>query len=66
MEEQLFPGKNGYILKTDDYDQVIRTIEAVLNKKTTTNKSLAAMSVYSNKIALEQEKNSYLRAVDNK
>jgi glycosyltransferase involved in cell wall biosynthesis len=59
MEEQLFQGKNGFLLETNDYDQVLATIEKVLNKKKVSNTILAEMSAYSNKIALQQEKNNY-------
>ncbi|MDB5167020.1 MAG: hypothetical protein JWN26_165 [Candidatus Saccharibacteria bacterium] len=66
MEEQLFPGKNGYLLDSDDYDQVVKTIESVLNKDTTSNAMLAAMSAYSSKIALRQENNSYTQVLNDK
>ncbi len=66
MEEQLFPEKNGYLLDSDDYEQVVSIIEKVLNKKTTSNSTLAAMSAYSNKVALQQEKNNYIRVLNDK
>lgn len=64
MEEQLFENKNGYLLDSNDYDQVITTFEKLLNKKKTSDATLAAMSAYSNKIALQQEENSYTRAIE--
>jgi len=66
MEEQLFPGKNGFLLESKDYEQVISTLETVLNKKKTKSTELAKMSAYSNKVALEQEKNSYTRILNDK
>lgn len=66
MQEQLFEGKNGYLLDSNDYDQVVLTIENILNKQTTSNALLASMSSYSNKIALQQEKNHYLDILNDK
>ncbi len=59
MEEQLFPGKNGFYLDSTDYNQIVDTIEEVLNREKTSNTKLASMSAYSNRIAREQAKNSY-------
>jgi glycosyltransferase involved in cell wall biosynthesis len=59
FDEQLFEGKNGFYLDSRDFDQVVDTFERVLNKKKTTNEQLAAMSGYSNKVALAQGDHSY-------
>lgn len=59
MEEQLEPGKNGWLLESKDYRSLIETIETVLNKKKTPNAALAAMSAESYRIAMEQSKNDY-------
>ena len=64
MEEQLVDGKNGYYLDSEDYEQVKTAIERMLNKKTTTDKKLASMSVKSYEISKAQEKNSYDKLAD--
>jgi len=64
MEEQLKPGKNGFYLETDDYQQVVATLEQVLNKDKTSSEELATMSEVSYSIAKKQESNSYLSCVD--
>lgn len=58
-EEQLVDGKNGYAVSNEDFAGLVDTIEAVLNKKTTTNASLSDMSKQSNAIALLATKNTY-------
>ncbi len=59
IDEQLFEGKNGFYLESDDFNQVVDIIEAVLNKSKTSNEGLAKMSEYSNKVGLDQENNTY-------
>lgn len=59
MEEQLVDGKNGFLLDSSDYSQIITTIEKILNKQTTSNAQLASMSKLSNKIAISQAENDY-------
>lgn len=63
MEEQLVEGKNGYLLHTNDYPSLVHVIETVLNKKKTSDESLANMSRESYKIAKRQENNSYLKGM---
>lgn len=64
MVEQLFPGKNGYYLDSKDYNQIVETLEEVMNKTKTSNKKLAQMSVFSNKVALDQANNTYQPMID--
>lgn len=59
MEEQLIEGENGYKLESGDFDQVVATIERVLNRETTTNQALAMMSLASKRIAEKQRDNTY-------
>ncbi len=64
MEEQLIPGKNGFQLDSDDYQQVVKTIEKFLNLSQTSNEQLAKMSHVSYNIAKQQAHNSYKPIVD--
>lgn len=64
IDEQLFEGKNGYLLDSADFNQIVEVFEQVLNKQKTTNKQLADMSAYSNKVALNQAKHTYKPMVD--
>ncbi len=64
MVEQLYPGKNGFYLDSADYNQIVDTLEEILNKTKTTNKHLAEMSKYSNKISLNQANNTYQPMID--
>lgn len=65
LEEQLIDGKNGYLLDSTDFEQVIQVIEKIANKTTTSNKMLVGMSNESRKIAKEAESTSY-KMIDNK
>jgi glycosyltransferase involved in cell wall biosynthesis len=60
VDEQLKDGENGYLVPGNDYRQLVETIERVLNKNTTSNEALAAMSQISYDMAKAQERNSYL------
>lgn len=64
IDEQLFEEKNGFLLDSADFNQVVEMFEQVLNKQKTTNKQLADMSKYSNKVALDQSKHSYQPMID--
>lgn len=64
IDEQLEAGKNGYYLETNDYEQVIATLEEVLNKSKTSDKKLAAMSKRTYEIASQQADNSYLDCLE--
>ncbi len=64
MEEQLIDGKNGYLLDSNDFRQVIGVIEKMLNRRKTSDKDLAAMSKESFKIAKDQENVSYKPMAD--
>ncbi len=64
MAEQLQPSKNGYLLDSQNYEQVVDTIETVLNLKNTPGKSLSAMSKASFEIATKYEDNSYKELLD--
>lgn len=44
LEEQLVDGKNGFYLDSEDFEQVIQSIEAICNKSQTSNEALADMS----------------------
>lgn len=63
IDEQLEIGKNGYYLDSNDYNQVVTTIEKILNKNKTSDKLLSSMSKRSNEIAAKQAENSYLDCV---
>jgi glycosyltransferase involved in cell wall biosynthesis len=63
IDEQLIDGKNGFYLESSDFNQVVKTLEEVLNKSKTTDKKLAAMSNISYNIAKQQEKNTYLTCI---
>lgn len=64
IDEQLFDGKNGLYLNSEDFQQVVETFEKILNKAKTPAKRLAEMSAYSNKVALDQAEHSYGPMVD--
>jgi glycosyltransferase involved in cell wall biosynthesis len=64
MKEQLIDGKNGYYLDSENFDQVVETLEKILNREKTPNKKLASMSASSYKIATDQAKNSYDPLID--
>lgn len=64
IDEQLFENKNGYQLDSADFNQIVETFERILNKEKTSNQTLAKMSAYSNKVALDQAKHSYKPMVD--
>jgi glycosyltransferase involved in cell wall biosynthesis len=59
MIEQLDEGKNGYYLDTNSYQQVVESLEEILNKEKTSNKKLADMSKHSYEIAAKQADNNY-------
>lgn len=60
IDEQLQEGVNGYFIDTNSIAQYASVIEKLLNKKTTSNKALLAMSNASLKIAEDFENSSYL------
>ena len=60
IDEQLEEGKNGYEIKSNNFWQVVSTIERVLNRMSTSDETLAAMSKRSYDISKLQEKHSYL------
>lgn len=59
IEEQLVDGQNGYYLDSTDFQQIKGTIEKVLNKDTTSDKTLEGMSNFANNLAVQQENNTY-------
>ena len=64
IDEQLEEGKNGYEIDSGDYWQVVATIERIMNKTTTSDEQLAAMSSRSYEIAKSQEDHSYLPGLE--
>jgi len=64
MKEQLFRGDNGFYLDSTDFQQIAETFEHTLNIKKTSNKALASMSAFSNKVALQQANNSYRAVIE--
>lgn len=58
-EEQLRDGVNGLSVQTDDFPGLVCAIEAILNKKKTSNKKLVRMSEASQRIAFDATKNKY-------
>lgn len=59
QEEQLIDGKNGYHVRSDDFEGLVETIERIMNKKKTPAKVLVGMSKISNDLALEATRNKY-------
>jgi glycosyltransferase involved in cell wall biosynthesis len=59
VDEQLEVGRNGFLLDSEDFWQIVETFELVLNRRKTTNEQLAAMSARSHAIALTQRENRY-------
>jgi hypothetical protein len=59
VDEQLEAGRNGFLLDSEDYQQVVETFELILNRRKTSNGRLAAMSARSHAIALKQRENRY-------
>ena len=53
LEEQLHKGKNGQLLDSANFDQLVTTFEQILNKQTTSNQELQKMSAASQ--AIEQD-----------
>ena len=64
MEEQLIEGENGFYLDSNDFRQVVETIERMLNREKTTDPMLAAMSAKSYEIAKKQALVSYKPLID--
>lgn len=64
MEEQLQEGVNGFFLDSYDFQQLVDTFEAVLNKKKTSNHVLEKMSQHSYETAFQATKNSYQPIID--
>ncbi len=58
--EQLKDGVNGFKVNSNDFGGLVKSIEKILNKATTTNKKLEEMSKVSNQIALEATQNKYI------
>ena len=58
-EEQLEDGRNGFLLDTEDFWQVVDAFERILNRGKTTDDQLAAMSTRSHAIAMTQRANHY-------
>lgn len=59
QEEQLVINKNGYYLDSNDFDQVVQTIEKICNKNKTSSELLADMSKLSNEIAVKLKDNKF-------
>jgi glycosyltransferase involved in cell wall biosynthesis len=59
VDEQLEAGRNGYLLESEDFRQVVETFERILNREATSNEQLAAMSARSHAIAMSQRDNRY-------
>jgi glycosyltransferase involved in cell wall biosynthesis len=64
MEEQLENGRNGFLLESTDFWQVVQTFERILDRRQTTNEQLAAMSARSHQIALGMRDNRYDQIID--
>jgi glycosyltransferase involved in cell wall biosynthesis len=64
MEEQLVDGENGFYLDSNDFRQLVSTIEKLMNRETTTDEMLAAMSAKSYEIAKKQALVSYKPLID--
>jgi glycosyltransferase involved in cell wall biosynthesis len=59
IDEQLEVGRNGWLLDSDDIGQFADTLEAVLNRETTTNARLAAMGRRSQEMVAPFERLTY-------
>jgi glycosyltransferase involved in cell wall biosynthesis len=64
VDEQLVDGKNGYLLDSTDFQQVIEIIEKIINRSHTSDQELASMSKTSHGMAIAQEHNSYKPMID--
>ncbi len=64
VEEQLEPGRNGFLLDTEDFWQVVGTFERLLNRWKTSDDCLAEMSARSHAIAMKQRANRYETLID--
>jgi len=64
VDEQLKDGENGFMLDSQDFNQVVLIIEKMLNRSKTTDEQLAKMSKASYAIAKAQEDNSYKPLAD--
>ena len=47
MEEQLEDGRNGFLLKSDDFWQMVGTIERILNRTSTSDVQLEENMIFS-------------------
>jgi glycosyltransferase involved in cell wall biosynthesis len=61
LQEQLEEGRNGFLLESGNFWQVVDTLERMLHRRKTSNELLAAMSARSYEIALSQGQNNYDR-----
>jgi glycosyltransferase involved in cell wall biosynthesis len=64
MSEQLLVGKNGYFIDHTDIEQFAGVIEQLLNKKTTSNEQLLAMSRKSQDIINRYSDTTYLSQIE--
>jgi len=60
VHEQLVPGVNGWAVSTKNWWGLVEAIEAALNRRTTTNETLAQMSAESVKLAKRNRNARYL------
>lgn len=60
VEEQLIDGVNGWMVKTEDWEGLVSTIEVILSKNATTNHKLALMSKKSAFIAKKYASLNYV------
>ena len=63
IDEQLVDGKNGFFIDHTDINQFASRIEAILNKKRTTNKDLVEMSKYSQKLINTYGSHTYISQI---
>jgi glycosyltransferase involved in cell wall biosynthesis len=61
LQEQLEEGRNGFLLESGNFWQVVDTLERMLHRRKTTNEQLAAMSARSYEIASSHGQNNYDR-----
>lgn len=59
VEEQLLVGKNGWLARTTNWNELVDALEAALNKDTTPNSKLSQMSRQSIKIAKQNYEDRY-------
>ncbi len=59
VDEQLEDGRNGFLVRGDDFWHLVERFEQILNRRKTSNEQLAAMSRRSHDMALARREHGY-------